>query len=93
MKTYSVRHAGVRRNGKTLKQLAKDVRKSERWVATYTSEPREEYLARAEERREAVLRLRREGKSIRAIAEELGVSVGTVHRHIKAARDATGSGA
>lgn len=87
MKTYSVRHAGVRRNGKTVKQLAEAVGKSERWVATYTSEPREEYLARAESRREAVLRLRAEGKTIRAIADELGVSVGSVHRYIKQARE------
>lgn len=84
---------GVRRNGKTARELAEMVGKSERTVMRHFAEPREEYLARAESRGEAVLRLRREGKSIRAIAAELGVSVGTVHRHIKAARDATGSGA
>lgn len=77
-----------RRRGKSIRELARLKNVSPASVARYTSEPREEYLARAEERREAVLRLRREGKTIRAIAEELGVSVGTVHRHIKAAEEA-----
>jgi DNA-binding NarL/FixJ family response regulator len=34
-------------------------------------------------RTEAILRLRSQGKSIRAIAAELGLSVGTVHRTIQ----------
>ena len=79
---------GVRRNGVTVRELAEMVGKSESTIVRKFAEPRKEYLARAEQRRKAVLRLRREGKSIRAIAEELGVSVGTVHRHIKAAEEA-----
>lgn len=81
-----IKHAGVRRKGKSLRQLAEVTGRSTRWVSMYTSEPREDYLARAEERGRRVLELRAEGKTIRAIAEELDVSVGTVHRHIKAAR-------
>lgn len=84
---------GALRNGRTARHYAEKYRVSERTIVREFSEPREEYLARAESRGEAVLRLRGEGKTIRAIAEELGVSVGTVHRHIKAARDVTGSGA
>lgn len=50
-------------------------------------EPREEYLARAQERKRAAVSLRREGMTIREIAEEVGVSVGSVHRYIKQARE------
>lgn len=42
--------------------------------------PREEYLARAEMRRQEVLRLRQEGMSIRQIAEKIGLSKSQVHR-------------
>lgn len=45
--------------------------------------PRDEYLGTAEERREQVLRLRADGVSIRAIAEQLRCSPGTVHRDLK----------
>lgn len=81
-------HGGAKRGGLTYKALRElGVTKTKAYKEN-RFEPREEYLARAEQRREAVLRLRREGKTIRAIAEELGVSVGTVHRHIKAAEKA-----
>lgn len=63
------------------------VGKSPRHVMRKFAEPREDYLRRAEETRRKVLKLREEGKTIRAIASELDVSVGTVHRHIKAARE------
>jgi DNA-binding NarL/FixJ family response regulator len=35
------------------------------------------------ERTEAILKLRKQGKSVRAIAAELGLSVGTVHRTVQ----------
>lgn len=75
------------RRGLTKRQLAKMAGISEATVSRRYSEPREEYLRRAEKRGEAVLRLRKEGKTIRAIADEVGVSIGTVHRHIKQARE------
>lgn len=78
---------GVLRGGKTAAELAEMVGKSPRTIVREFSEPREDYLRRAEKRGEAVLRLRKEGMTIRAIADEVGVSIGTVHRHIKRARE------
>ncbi|QIM18084.1 helix-turn-helix domain-containing protein [Leucobacter coleopterorum] len=43
------------------------------------AEPREAYEARAIARHERIRELRSEGKSYRAIAAELNVSIGTVH--------------
>lgn len=48
-------------------------------VKRLIAEPRVEYEARTEARHELIRELRAEGKSYRAIADELNVSVGTVH--------------
>lgn len=80
------RHGGAKRAGLTYDALRRMGYTSATAAADGLLEPREDYLARAEERGRRVLELRAEGKTIRAIAEELDVSVGTVHRHIKAAR-------
>lgn len=58
-------------------------------IIRWTSEPREDYLARANEKRARVRELRGKGLSVRAIAAETGYSVGTVHRYIKEAREAS----
>lgn len=78
------RHGGARRNGITYRTLLAagltQAEAKERGLV----EDREEYLGRAAERRDAVRKLRAEGMTIRAIAQQLGLSVGTVHRYAKA---------
>lgn len=59
--------------------LAERVGVSERTIKRYIAEPRAEYDARTAARHERIRELRAEGKSMRAIAAEVGVSVGTVH--------------
>lgn len=59
--------------------LAERVGVSERTIKRYIAEPRAEYDARTAARHEHIRELRAEGKSMRAIAAEVGVSVGTVH--------------
>lgn len=67
------------RNGYSIAGAAKKLGVSESTVKRWTSAPREEYDARAAARHERIRGLREEGLSYRAIAAELGVSVGTVH--------------
>lgn len=67
-----------RRNG-SARELAQRLGVSERTIRNYVAEPREQYEERVSERHERIRELRRDGKSMRAIAAELGVSVGTVH--------------
>lgn len=76
------------RNGWTLRQLAEKTGASERSIARWTSEPREVYLERANEKRTEILKLRLQGLSIKAIAEELGCSVGIVHKYVTEAKKA-----
>jgi len=59
--------------------LAEKVGVSERTIKRYIAEPRAEYDARTAARHERIRALRAEGKSMRTIAAEIGVSVGTVH--------------
>lgn len=75
----------VPRNGRTIKEAAALTGLSERSIQRWTSEPREVYLARADEKRQAVRKFRAEGLTMRAIAAELGCSVGTVHRYVHGA--------
>ena len=48
-------------------------------VKRLIAEPRDEYEARIAARHARIRELRAEGKSMRAIAQELNISVGTVH--------------
>lgn len=73
------------RNGMSIREVAEKVGASYSWVVEHTSESREVFLARADKKRTDVLRLRAKGLSMRAIAKELGVSVGTVHRYVHGA--------
>lgn len=78
-------YARLPRNGRTAREVAERIGMSERSAQRWTSEPREVYLARADEKRQAVRKLRAEGLTMRAIAAELGCSVGTVHRYVHGA--------
>lgn len=69
--------------------LAERVGVSERTIKRYIAEPRAEYDARTAARHERIRELRAEGKSMRAIATELGVSVGTVHYALSKTRSDT----
>lgn len=79
------RQTGVNRNGWSVRELAEKTGASPRAIANWTSEPRKNYLARANEKRARVAELRAQGLTMRAIADELGCSVGTVHRYAKEA--------
>lgn len=67
-----------RRKG-TARELAARLGVSERTIRRYVAEPREDFDARTATRHARIRELREEGKSYRAIAAEVGVSVGTVH--------------
>jgi len=67
------------RNGLSIRELAERIGKSPATVARYTSEPRDQYDARVAERHQLIRDLRADGRSMRAIAAELDISVGTVH--------------
>jgi len=67
------------RRSQTAREMAKRFGKSQRTIYRVMAEPRENYEARAAERHDRIRELRAEGLSMRAIAAELDVSVGTVH--------------
>jgi hypothetical protein len=80
----------LRRNG-TVEHVNREAQQPERWAPprvvigldgrNHPSHPLTESERSA--RTKAVLKLRSQGKSVRAIAAELGLSVGTVHRTIQ----------
>lgn len=78
------------RNGLTARELAERIGCTPQTIRNWTAEPREDYLARAQEKRKRVQELRAQGLSIRAIAAETGYSVGTVHKYAKEAETASG---
>lgn len=67
------------RRNKTARELAEQFGVSRRTIQRAIAEPRAEYDARAAARHARIRELREEGKSMREIAAEIGVSVGTVH--------------
>jgi len=67
------------RRKQTAAELAKRFGKSPRTIRRIIAEPRDEYDAKVEARHEQIRTLREKGKSMRTIAAEVGVSVGTVH--------------
>lgn len=70
------------RNGRTIKEAAELTGLSTRSIVRWTSEPREVFLARANDRRRQVKMLRDQDYSMRDIARMLDISVGTVHRYV-----------
>lgn len=89
MSTRPPLRLGTRAPGLTAREAAERVPRSMRTIQRWTSEPRADYLARADEKRARVRELRDKGLSVRAIAAETGYSVGTVHRYVKEAREAS----
>lgn len=71
------------RNGLTVRELAERTGASTASITRWTSQPREVYLSRAQNRREKIRTLRAKAMSMRAIADEVGCSVGTVHNALK----------
>lgn len=72
-----------RKRTKTAREIAQKFGISERTVRTMIAEPRDQYLARANTKREQVAALRAEGLSVRAIAEKLEISKSTAGRYTK----------
>lgn len=67
------------RNGKSARDAASRVGVSVRTAQRWTSEPRSVWLERAAQRRRKIHDLREKGLTMRQIAAELEISVGTVH--------------
>jgi transposase len=63
----------------TARELAELYGVNERTIRRAVAQPRDEYLGEAERRRQTIRAMRSQGMTMRAIAAELGVSVGTVH--------------
>lgn len=68
-----------RRRTHTAAELGKRFDRSARTIRRVMAEPRETYEARAAARHERIRELREQGLSMRAIANEVGVTVGAVH--------------
>ncbi len=66
------------RRSKTAKEMAARLGVSERTIRNVVAEPRADFEARAQERRQRAVELREQGLKYREIAEEMGCSVGTV---------------
>lgn len=87
MKTGPTR---ARRNH-TAAELAKRFGVTARTIRNTVAEERSVYLSRAERRRQQIRELREQGLSMRAIADEVGCSVGTVHNALNYQDDDKGS--
>ncbi|PRY06102.1 sigma factor-like helix-turn-helix DNA-binding protein [Kineococcus rhizosphaerae] len=70
----------------TAKEAAAKFGVSERTIRRIIAEPRDEFLARAAERRAKVLALRAEGLTYREIGEEIGTTTGAVGRLLRDAK-------
>lgn len=78
-------YARYPRNGRSARELAERTQMSIRTAQRWTSEPREAFLSRAQQRHERIRELRETGMTMRAIAAEVGCSLGTVHNALKTA--------
>lgn len=72
----------IPRRGKTVREVAERTGLSHSTIVRWTSEPREDYLARADAKREKIRELRGQGLTMRTIAKEVGCSVGLVHKYL-----------
>jgi len=76
------------RRARTAREVADRIGASPRTVRRIIAEPREEFLARAAERRKRVLELRAQGLKLREIADRVGMTtggVGTILHHARKA--------
>jgi hypothetical protein len=64
---------------RTAREVAEQLGVSPRTVRRVVAQPRAEYLGEAEQRRQTIRAMRAQGGTMRQIAADLGVSVGTVH--------------
>ncbi len=71
------------RRKKTARELADQLGVSQSTVRRLMAEPRDQYLARANTKREQVAQLREQGFSVRAIAEKLEISKSAVGRYVQ----------
>lgn len=71
------------RRKKTARELAEKLGVSVSTVQRLMAEPRDQYLARANAKREQVAELRAEGMSVRVIAEKLEISKSTAGRYVQ----------
>ncbi|RQO41146.1 replication protein RepB [Rhodococcus sp. KBW08] len=69
-----------KRRAITARELAARLGSSERTARRLVAEPRQEFLNRAKARRARAVELRDQGMKYREIAEEMGISTGTVGR-------------
>lgn len=67
----------------TARELADRFGVAPRTIRRVVAQPREEYLSEAQQRRKRIRELRETGLSMRAIAAEVGCSVGTVHNALR----------
>lgn len=67
-----------KRRAITARELAERLGSSERTARRLVAEPRNEFLDRAKLRRRRAVELRNQGMKYREIAEEMGISTGTV---------------
>ncbi len=74
------------RRKQTARELAEKFGASTRTIQRLVAEPRDDYEARARERRNRAAELRKRGLQYREIAETMGCSIGTVGRLLYDAR-------
>lgn len=78
------------RRTRTARELAEEHGVSPRFIRRTVAESREDYEARAAARRERAAALRASGATYKAIADEMGVSTGTVGRLLHEYREREG---
>lgn len=86
----SGRAQAQQRRSITAKELARRLGSSERTARRLIAEPRDQFLERAELRRNQVVELREQGMKYREIAEKLEMSTGAVGRILHDARKLEG---
>ena len=73
----------------TARELGERFGRSPRTIRRIIAQERGEFLAQAQQRGQRIVELRAKGMTMRAIANEVGCSVCTVHRYIKESHEQT----